>query len=122
MLHKFLAPAAWVLLVLIAYATILPIHERPRLPTSPSIEHLVAFLPLGALFYAAYPRRLVFVCLIVLGSAVLLESLQLLTPDRHARILDAFEKIAGGVVGIIVGRAMLSFEKAQRLLLAEPMR
>jgi hypothetical protein len=30
-----------------------------------------------------YPRRTVVVCLVVLGSAALLEMMQLLTPDRH---------------------------------------
>ena len=40
-------------------------------------------------------------CLIVLGSAVVLEFVQLLTPDRHGRIPDAVEKIAGGAVGIV---------------------
>jgi VanZ family protein len=54
------------------------------------------------------------VCLIVLGSAVLLEIVQLLTPDRHGRIQDAIEKIAGGVVGIVAARAILSFEQANR--------
>ncbi len=54
------------------------------------------------------------VCLIVLGSAVLLEIVQLLTPDRHGRIQDAIEKIAGGVVGIAVAQAILSFEQANR--------
>jgi VanZ family protein len=52
------------------------------------------------------------VWLIVLGSAVLLEFMQLLTPGRHGRILDAVEKIAGGAAGIFAGRAILYFEQA----------
>jgi VanZ family protein len=47
-----------------------------------------------------YPGRVKFVCLLVLGSAVLLELLQIFVPDRDARILDALEKLAGGIVGI----------------------
>jgi hypothetical protein len=39
---------------------------------------------------------MIFVCLVVLGSAVLPEFAQLLTPDRHARIQDAIEKMMGG--------------------------
>lgn len=50
--------------------------------------------------------------LIVLGCAVLLEIMQLLTPDRHGRIQDAIEKMAGGVLGIVVGRIILYFEQA----------
>jgi hypothetical protein len=48
-------------------------------------------------------------CLIVPGSAVWLEILQMLTSDRHGRIQDAIEKMAGGSVGIAAGRAMLYF-------------
>jgi hypothetical protein len=103
MFHKPIAVAAWALLALIAFATILPIQYRPTLPISSSFEHLAAFAVLGTLFYLAYPRRIAFVCLIVLGSAVVLELLQQLTPDRHGRIPDAVEKIAGGAAGIVAG-------------------
>jgi VanZ family protein len=114
MLHKFISFAAWALLAFIAYATISPIQDRPTLPTSTSFEHLAAFAVLGALFSLAYPRQVALVCLIVLGSAVLLELLQLLTPDRHGRVPDAIEKMAGGVVGIVVARAILYFDQAGR--------
>jgi VanZ family protein len=116
MFGRFLGLAAWVLLALITYATISPIQERPSLLASSSLEHLVAFLTLGTLFCLAYPRRPALVCLIVLGSAILLEILQLLTPDRHARLPDAIEKIAGGGFGILAGKVMLYFEKVERLL------
>jgi VanZ family protein len=69
---------------------------------------------LGDLRNLAYPRQVAFVCLIVLGSAVLLEILQLLTPGRHGRAQDAIEKMAGGVVGIVIGRAILYFDQARR--------
>jgi VanZ family protein len=114
MLHKLIGLAAWGLLAFIAYATISPIQVRPTLPTSTSFEHLAAFAVLGALFSLAYPRQVALVCLIVLGSAVLLELLQLLTPDRHGRVPDAIEKIAGGVVGIVAGHAILYFDQAGR--------
>jgi hypothetical protein len=42
------------------------------------------------------------VCLVVVGSAILLEAIQMLTPDRDARALDAIQKIVGGMLGIIV--------------------
>jgi hypothetical protein len=40
--------------------------------------------------------------------------MQLLTPDRHGRIQDAIEKMTGGFVGIVVGRAILYFDQASR--------
>jgi VanZ like family len=103
MFHKLMVVAAWALLALIACATISPIQDRPTLLTSSSFEHLAAFAVLGALFYLVYPRHIAFVCLIVLGSAVVLELVQLLTPDRHGRVPDAVEKIAGGAAGIVAG-------------------
>ncbi len=114
MFHKLRAVAAWAILVLIAFATILPIQYRPTLPISSSLEHLAAFAVLGALFYLAYPRHIAFVCLIVLGSAVVLELVQQLTPDRHGRIPDAIEKIAGGAAGIVAGRTILHLQRAKR--------
>jgi VanZ family protein len=114
MFHKLITVAAWGLLAFIVYATISPIQDRPTLPTSTSFEHLAAFAVLGALFCLAYPRHIVLVCLIVFCSAVMLEVMQLWTPDRHGRIQDAVEKMAGGFVGIVIGRAIPYFDRASR--------
>jgi VanZ family protein len=105
--RKFALLGAWSLLAFIAYATVAPIQDRPSSPTSTNIEHIAAFVVLGSAFCVAYPRRLALVCSIVLGSAVLLELFQLLTPDRHGRIQDALEKMTGGLVGVLVGWALL---------------
>jgi VanZ family protein len=108
-MQRLIAVAAWALLGFIAYATVSSIQARPTLPTSPSIEHFAAFAVLGALFCLAYPRHTIRVGLIVLGSAMLLEAFQLLTPDRHGRIQDALEKMAGGAVGILVTLVTLNW-------------
>jgi VanZ family protein len=115
MLQRIALIAAWALLIFIAYATISPIQARPALPISPIIEHFGAFALLGLLFCLAYPRHTVLVCMIVLGSAASLELAQLMTPDRHGRVQDALEKMAGGIAGIIIGRAMLYFWQVSRL-------
>jgi VanZ family protein len=112
MLHKLTAVAAWAVLAFIIYATVSPLQDRPTLSGSADLEHIGAFAVLGGLFCLVYPRHIVLVCLIVLGSAALLEVLQLLTPDRHGRPLDAIEKIVGGAVGIVAGRAILTFKRA----------
>jgi hypothetical protein len=114
MSHKIVALAAWVLLAFIAYATISPLQDRPTLSTSSSFEHLAAFAVLGGLFCLAYPRRIFLVCLIVLGGAVMLELLQLVTSDRHGRFPDAIEKMTGGAAGIAVARIILTFEPLRR--------
>jgi VanZ family protein len=112
--QKLIGLAAWGLLAFIFYATISPIQDRPTLLTSTSFEHLAAFAVLGALFSLAYPRQVALVCLVGLGAAVFLEILQLVTPDRHGRIQDAIEKMAGGVGGIVAGRAILYVDQARR--------
>jgi hypothetical protein len=114
MVHRLITVAAWASLAFIAYATISPIQDRPILFTLPSFERFAAFAVLGALFCLAYPRHIALVCLVVLGSAVLLEVAQLLTPDRHGRIQDAIVKMTGGAVGIVTGRAALYFKQANR--------
>jgi VanZ family protein len=106
MFQKFVVIAAWSLLGFVIYATLSPIAARPTFPALSSVEHLAAFAALGGLFCIAYPRQLVFVCILVFGSAVLLEIAQLLTPDRHARLADALQKVAGGALGIAVVTAI----------------
>src|SRR5437899_4525891 len=117
MSQKLLKFAAWAGLCVIAYSTLSPLRDRPILLTSSKLEHLAAFAILGTLFCLAYPRRTPAVLLIVLGSAALLEVPQLLTPDRHARTLDALQKIAGGAAGVFAGRAVLRFDRARFWLL-----
>ena len=54
-----------------------------------------------------YPERRIFVCVIVFGSAVLLEALQFGALARHARIIDAAEKLLGGALGMIAGLCLI---------------
>jgi VanZ family protein len=105
MFWKLAAAAAWGCFVFIIYATLSSLSNRPELTSSETdlivaLERFGAYALLGNLFMVTYPGRVKFVCLLVLGSAVLLELLQIFVPDRDARILDALEKLAGGIVGI----------------------
>lgn len=114
MFRKLIAAAAWSCFILIIYATLSSLSRRPQLTSNEwelivFIERFGAYALLGSLFVLAYPRRITFVCLLVLGSAVLLELLQIFVPDRDARISDALEKLAGGVVGIWLADAVLTF-------------
>src|SRR5664280_1673382 len=103
MLQKLSAIAGWLALAFIVYATLSPINDRPVL-APPHVEHFAAFALLGLAFSLAYPSRVILVVAIVVGSAFGLEAMQLLTPDRHGRLLDALMKATGGVGGISVAR------------------
>jgi hypothetical protein len=109
-----LAMAAWVALSFIVYCTLSPLQHRPGFPVPLSFEHIAAFAVVGVLFCVAYPRHLILISILVLGSALALEMAQLMTPDRHARVHDAVEKITGGIIGIAVGRAILYVRQAAR--------
>jgi hypothetical protein len=117
MVHKLISIAAWATLTFIVFATLSPAHLRPELTTTEpalvvAFERAGAFAVLGLLFSSGYPRRYGLVWLIVLGSAILLEGLQILVPDRDARMVDAIEKIAGGGAGIFTAQWLLSFMPA----------
>jgi VanZ family protein len=101
MFQKLVALAAWGTLAFIAFAALSPIGLRPHL-ANVGYEHVAAFAVAGLLFGQAYPRHIILVVVLVLGSALLLELLQLITPDRHARLLDLGQKLLGGSVGIAI--------------------
>src|SRR6476620_7062160 len=110
--HNVVTIAAWAFLTFVACATLSPYAWRPELTeTEPGLvvilEHVGAFAVLGFLFVVSYPERPRTVCLIIGCSAVALEILQALLPDRHARLADALEKIVGGGAGILLGIALL---------------
>jgi VanZ family protein len=109
MFRTLIAVAAWLSLAFIAYSTLSSLNERPEISGLFShFDHYFAYAVAGGLFAFAYPRQILFVCIIVFGSAILLELAQLLTPDRHARVLDAVRKLIGGALGIAFARLIIS--------------
>jgi hypothetical protein len=103
MIQRVSIIAGWLALAFIVYATLSPINARPVV-AGPQLEHFAAFAFMGLAFGLAYPNRMLLVVAIVVGSAFGLEALQLLTPDRHGRVLDALMKAAGGICGISAGQ------------------
>jgi VanZ family protein len=105
MIQRVSIIAGWLALALIVCATLSPIDARPVV-AGPQFEHFAAFALTGLAFGLAYPNRMLLAVVIVIGSAFGLEALQLLTPDRHGRVLDALVKAAGGICGISAGQLM----------------
>jgi len=114
MFQKVIVVLAWAFLAFIVFGTISPLKDRPTLLSSADLERIGAFAILGGLFCLAYPRHIILVCFMVLGSAVLLECLQTLTLDRHGTLLDAAEKIVGGAFGIFAAGAALCLRQRKR--------
>jgi VanZ family protein len=105
MIHRLSVIAGWLALAFIVFATLSPVEARPSIGSS-HLEHFVAFALIGLAFALAYPNRILLVVVIVVGAALGLEALQLLTPDRHARATDALVKSLGGISGICAGQLL----------------
>ena len=105
MIKRCLVLLAWVALGFIVFVTLSPNGLRPVFTHDPIYERVAAYLILGVLFSLAYPRRIWMVVSIVVGTAVVLEGLQQLTPDRHGQLADLFEKASGGLLGVVVANA-----------------
>jgi VanZ family protein len=120
-LAMFARATAWLVVAAIAYATLThvgfvytvyfklaPIMGHADMQTYAHFEHVLAFALFGVMFAAAYPGRIFLVILVVVGGAASLEFMQTLTPDRHGTLSDAVEKMAGGIVGILLARGLMS--------------
>jgi hypothetical protein len=112
MIQRISTIVGWLALAFIVYATLSPIESRPVIAGA-QLEHFAAFALVGLAFALAYPNRLLPLAAIIVGGAFGLEALQLLTPDRHARVIDALVKAAGGICGIGFGQLGQLFLRAQ---------
>jgi VanZ family protein len=112
MVQRVSTIAGWLALAFVVYATLSPINDRPVVAPQ-HFEHFAAFALVGFAFALAYPKRLVLIAALVLISAFGLEALQLLTPDRHGRLVDAVVKAVGGLCGIGIGQLGLLVLRAQ---------
>ena len=110
MFHKIIAAAAWATLAFIAFATLSPLGSRPEIGDA-NLERFAAFALTGLLMAFAYPRHLSSVAIFVVGVAIVLEGLQLVTPDRHARFADTVVKAAGGTTGVVVAFIVLRLRR-----------
>jgi apolipoprotein N-acyltransferase len=103
---KLLRLVAWGGLALIVILTLAPIGLRPESMLPPSIERFSAFAAVGLAFALAYPHHFWLAVFVAIGSALLLELLQVLEPSRHGRVFDALVKVAGGATGLMLGQLL----------------
>ena len=94
---------AWLLLAGLIFVTLSPINLRPISPLPTQLERAIALAVVGFVFALAYPRHLWLVVLLVAGSTVLLELLQLVQPSRHGRVVDLLVKLVGAGFGLGAG-------------------
>ena len=94
---------AWISLLAVVVMTLGPADLRPVTPAPPNLERLAAFVVVGMLFGAAYPRNVPILVVALVCAAGLLELGQHLVPNRHATALAFMFKATGGGMGIFLG-------------------
>src|SRR5665213_2053764 len=103
----------WLLVAAITFVTLSPIQFRPRTGHA-VLERFGAFFALGAAFMTAYPKRLPTAVGVVSVIAVALAAMQKLVPSRHGEVLDALEKLAGGLMGVAVAALAIGLSERFR--------
>ncbi len=106
---KTLKATGWLCVGLLVWLSWIPAELEIRTGMAGQIEHAIVYCGTGAIFAFAYqePRR----WRIALGLVVLacvLEIGQLWVPGRTSQFIDFAGSGAGAVVGVLMGRAVVS--------------
>jgi hypothetical protein len=98
--------AAWLSILMVLLITVVPIGFRPSTGFSPNIERFCAMAAVGALFAAAYPKRLWLIVLTLSLAAAAFEALQFIAGGRHPAVRDIVIKSLGAAIGATFGYAV----------------
>jgi VanZ family protein len=99
---------AWLLAVAIVAMSLVPPTYRPVSEASQEVEHLLAFLTMGAAFGLGYSEKssVLAAGLLVFCSAI--ELVQYWVPGRHARLSDFVMDTAGAWIGLAIARLTIA--------------
>lgn len=112
--------AAWLSIAIVLLVTIVPIGFRPTTGLSPNIERFCAMATVGALFAAAYPRKLWLIVLTLSLAAALFEPLQFIAAGRHPSLRDVEFKSLGAAIGAAAGYSVCLAWRGYRARFAGP--
>jgi hypothetical protein len=107
-LRLVIRSAAWLSILIVLLATLVPIGWRPTTGLSPNIERFCAMAAVGALFAAGYPRRFWLIVLTLSLAAAIVEPLQFIAAGRHPSFRDVEFKSLGAAIGAAFGYAAAS--------------
>lgn len=96
---------AWLVLIGLAAATLVPLGLRPHSGLSPQAERFLAFAIAGLCLALAYPRRPLLIVIAIVATALGLEAAQYLAINRHPGLPDLIAKLTGGAAGLVLGWA-----------------
>lgn len=109
---RYLRILAWILVIGLVVATVVPASDRPETGLEHHYEHLVAFSLVGLVFALAYSQRPMVLITSGIVFALLLELAQIPLPSRHARITDFLIDALGASVGITMAFLARSVRKS----------
>jgi hypothetical protein len=98
--------SAFLLLAVIAFATLSPVQMRPHLG-NPNFERALAYILFGLAMGLGFPNRVGRTLAFVVAVAAVLELMQIFDPGRHARFADGSLKAMAGMLGIITAQFIL---------------
>ena len=113
-LQTVLTVLAWLVLIGLAAATLVPLGLRPHSGLNPQAERFLAFAIAGLCLSLAYPRRPLLIVLAIVVTVLGLEAAQYLAIDRHPGLRDLIAKLMGGGGGIVLGWALRALATAFR--------
>ena len=102
MIQTFARATALLIFGVIVYATLSSLGMRPR-TGSVAFEREGAFFLFALALTIGFPSRVWLVAVGILAAVGGLELAQHLTPDRHGQLVDAAQKLAGGIAGVAFG-------------------
>jgi hypothetical protein len=101
--RKYILIVACLLLAFVVFATLSPIHLRPK-TGRPNFERFAAFLIVGSAYTLALPRRAGLVAVCMAAGAFALEAAQRWAPTRDPDLSNALVKAFGALVGVAIAR------------------
>jgi hypothetical protein len=105
-MHLAIRRAAWISIAVVLLVTVVPIGFRPSTGLSPNIERFAVMAAVGALFAAAYPKKLWLIVPALSLAALGFETLQFIAAGRHPSLRDVEFKSFGAAIGAAFGYAI----------------
>ena len=105
-MRVFLKFCSVAIIVLVVIAALGPAKWTPRTALGWEIDHFVGYFAITSFVCLAWPRPFV-VGGAIMASAVLLEGLQALTPDRSSNLMAAFYGAGGVLVAALLAELFI---------------
>ena len=105
---------AWALIAAIFDLSLVPPSLRPVISAPHDFEHFAIFALCGVAFGLGYRAAYLFQATALVAFSGLIEILQLLTPGRHARMIDFTVDAIAICVGVLIAWLVLKISSSNQ--------